>query len=278
MLPLYGTGEQPMKKYRRKRRRRVRISATGYVLIGVLVLVILFLSRICVVCYSRSHPESEKPAKKPFAASTADASTGENGEPDAAASPVITPVPTPAATNTPELASTGARLPTDAEREGAVEGIIRTSNVAMRKGAGKTFDIVRKYDVGERVLVYAQENEYSLVQVLSDERYGFLATEFITKFGLLPGEAGACTPVPAIPSGAIMGLVNVEELSLRSVPSTKGNTPLGVCKSCELLFVQFQTGEFYYVEVAGTKQRGYVFAEYVMVQSPVPTGSPAPGN
>ena len=267
-----------MKKHKRKRRRRVRITARGYVLIGILVLVILFLARVCVVCYSRSHPEADKPAQKPAAAGNADGSTTENLSPDASAAPAVTSAPTPTPTSAPELASTGARLPTEEERKGAVEGVIRTSNVAMRRGAGKSFDIVRKYDVGERVLVYAQENEYSLVQVLSDERYGFLATDFITKFGLLPAETGARTPVPAIPSGTVMGLVNVEELSLRSVPSTKGNTPLGVCKNGALLLVQYQSGEFYYVEVAETKQRGYVFAEYVMVQAPVPTGSPAPGG
>lgn len=278
MLPLYGARERLMKKHKRKRRRRVRITAKGYVLLGILLLVILFVARVCTVCYSRSHPEASKPAQNPAAASNADASAPESDAPDASSAPAVTAAPTPTPTSTPELASTGARLPTEAEREGAVEGVIRTSNVAMRKGAGKSYDIVRKYDVGERVLVYAQENEYSLVQVLSDERYGFLATDFITKFGLLPGESGACTPVPAIPAGVTMGLVNVEEVSLRSVPSTKSNTPLGVCKNGALLFVQFQTGEFYYVEVAETKQRGYVFSEYVMVQAPVPTGSPAPGG
>ena len=158
-----------------------------------------------------------------------------------------------------------------------MECIIRTSNVAMRKGAGKNFDIIRKYDVGERGLLFAEENGYSLVKVLSDERYGFISSDFIVKFGLLPADAAAHTPVPAPVAGTVMGIVNVEELKLRSVPKTDGNTPIGMCKKGELIWVHFITGEFYYADVPSTGQKGYVFAEYVMTEAPAPTGSPVPG-
>lgn len=275
---LYAASAQggTMKKRRHKHKRRMRITPRGYVILGALALivclVIFLLIRICIVYFNLD--EKKKPAVKP--AGDVPAATAAAPEPDdAAVTPGFTPSPTPTAS--PALASTGARLPTPEEEAGAVEGIIRTSNIAMRKGAGKDFDIVRKYNVGERLLVYAVENEYSLVRVLSDDRCGFIATEFITKFGLLPDEAASCTPVPAAVDGAIMGLVNVDELSLRSVPAKKGNTPIGVCKNHDLVWVYLQTGEFYYVQCAATGQKGYVFADYVMTQAPAPTGTPVPG-
>lgn len=268
-----------MSKRRRKHKRRIRVTPRGYAILGALALVacllIVLLVRICIVYFDQNKKEKTDNGTPAATASATDAASPGDETAQPAPTPSLSPSPSPTAAAA--LASIGARLPTADEEAGAVAGIIRTSSIAMRKGPGQTFDKVRKYDVGERLLVYAQENEYSLVKVLSDERYGFIATEFITKFGLLPGEVAACTPVPAVPAGTIMGIVNVEELSLRGTPSTKGNTPISVCKKQELLWVYFQTGEFYYVQAPSTGQKGYVFAEYVMTQAPAPTGTPVPG-
>lgn len=258
---------------RRKRRRRFRITRRGYAVLGILILIPLaFLGlRIAWVYFTMEREDGGKEgtnATSAMAAPEAAAAT-----PQATAAPVFSPAPTP--TSAPALATTGARLPTADEEKGAVQGVVRTSNVAMRKGPGKDFDLVHKYNIGEEVLVYALENGYTFVKVLSDERIGFISSDFVVKFALLPGEADA-TPVPAALAGTVMGLVNVDELKLRSVPSTHNNTPLGVCKRGDLLWIYMQAESFYYVEVAATGQRGYVFAEYVMPQQPVPTGTPVP--
>lgn len=264
-----------MKKRRRRRKRRIRITWRGYVVLAVLLLLLAFGIRVGVVALSRHLEDVGVSQKKDPAAATGAAQTE-----DGLATPVLvtlSPV-TPPVTPSPDvaLATTGARLPTAEEEKGAVEGVIRTSNVALRKGADTSYDKIYKYNVGERVLVYARENGFYLIKVLSDERYGFMSVDFVTKFGVLPGEAGA-TPMPTAIAGTVMGFVNVDELKLRSVPSTENNTPLGLCREFDLLWIYYQTDGFYYVEVASTGQRGYVFAEYVMVRAEIPTGTPGVG-
>ena len=269
-----GAGDE-MKKRRRKRRRRLHITPRGYIVISIFVLLIVFivLLSVALAAYGKEVRQERKAAETP--APSADA--GAAASPDSVVSDtIIAPAAaTPTPTATPALASPGSRLPTEEELAGAVDGVIRTSDVALRKGPGKEYEKIYKYSVGEYVQVYAEENGYTFIQVLSDQRYGFLSSDFVTKFGPLGSDAAA-TPVPAAPEGAVLGLVNVDELKLRSKPSTKGNEPLQMCKNGELLWVFFQTNDFYYVQCAASGTKGYVFAEYVMVSAPAPTGTPVP--
>lgn len=241
---------------KKRKRRRFHITSNGYLALGLLILLTLIVVCVCLL------------ARLPKGASQAAAQTPAPQTP--------TPEPTAAQTPspTPEKAKTGARMPTAEEEQCAVDGVIRTSRVVIRKGPGQAFDIIDKYDVGERVKVYAAEDGYYLVQVLSDQKYGFISAEFVTKFAPLPSEGA--TPAPSPKAGAIMGVVNVDEVSLRGKPSTKGNEPIGVCKRGMVLWVYFKTDEFYFVEVAETAQLGYVFAEYVMTQADAPAGTPVP--
>lgn len=248
----------------------MRITRLGYFSIVLIVLIVLIIACICVLQCGGEEQGSAAAISNNVGVTT----------PDLIA---VTPAPTlpvsqapiQSATKAPTYAATGARLPTEEEQQGAVEGVIRTSNVVLRKGAGKSYDVIKKYDVGERVLVFALEDGYYLVRVIDDTRYGFMAAEFITKFGLLPHETSA-TPVPTAPEGSILGLVNVDEVSLRGVPSTHNNEPISACRRGETVWVWFKTDEFYYVQIAATGQKGYLFAEYIMTQADVPAGTPVP--
>ncbi len=260
---------------KRKHKRRIRITPRGYLVLGVFVLFVLLIVLICMLCCG-------KPAEKTEGGSYAAAP---GPEPDASAQPEETPVPTPTpspeatpspnAAETPGLSSAGVRLPSAEQEAGAVSGLVRASGVALRKGSSKSYGILRKCEDGEALLVYAQENEYTFVKTLADNQFGYIATQYVQKFGLLPGEAGE-TPRPASRPGGIMGIVNVEEMYLRGAPSKEGNEPLGLCKKDTLVWVYFQTDKWYYVEIASTGECGYLYAQYIMTQSAVPAGTPVP--
>lgn len=262
---------------KRKRRRRFRVTPHGYVVLSASSAVLLIILCVCLILAlpksAEGSGDAARPASQAVYAHTGVGApaTGAEAVPTVAPTPMPLPTPTPA----PLRAPSGVRLPTAEEEEGAVDGILRTSGVALRKGPGKSFELLQKYDDGERLRVYAEESEYSLVQIVSDGTYGYMATEFILRFGILPGDSAA-TPVPTALPNAVMGLVNVTELSMRSVPSTKNNTPLGVFTRGTLLWVFYETDDFYYVEAAGSGQRCYVYAQYVMTQADVPRGTPAP--
>lgn len=233
----------------------MRVTRRGYVVLCAFAILVMIIVCACLLsCFAKS--EADGPDATPEAT-------------ESAVSAAPTPMPTIAPTATPGQAPSGARMPTAEEEESAVDGIVRTSGVVLRNGPGQSFETVQKYDDSERVLIYAQESSYYLVQMLSDGQYGYMAAEFVIKFGLLPAETSA-TPVPAVPEGRIMGIVNVNEVALRTVPSTKNNTPVGVLTRGALLWVQSETDGFCSVEVAATGEKGYVYAKYIMTQAEVP--------
>ncbi len=221
-----------MTKKKRRRKRRLRLSKQGALILAMFGLAAALIIGVCLL---RNVPADG--AQSPDDSDTAAAV----GTPAAEATPEATPSPSPTAA--PSRAPSGSRLPTDEEAAHAVEGIIRTSNVVLHTGPNKDYGVVKKYDVGEYLLVYAHEADYSLVQIMGDGNYGFLCTEFVTQFGVLPSEVSA-TPVPTVAPGAVMGIVNVEELRIRSVPSQDGNDPVGLCKRGDLLWVTLHSGEF----------------------------------
>lgn len=251
---------------KRKRRRKIRLTPFGYaVLGGVALLTVVTITVLCTV--GRAGADRMTP---PSTASP----TLAIDEPSA--SPVQeSPEPTAVPARTPTIAASGVTMPTETQIAQAVDGRLNASGVVLRQGPSSSAQILETYASGALLKIYASEGEYYFCQVVDAQEYGYIAAKFVVKFGLLPGETG--TPVPAAPDGAFLGIVTAEKgVSLRSVPSTSGNSPIGECVCGELVNVYFKTGDFYYIQVPGSGLYAYAYAQFIVAGGKVPVGTPAP--
>lgn len=183
---------------------------------------------------------------------------------------LITPIPEGAVTPSPTPASE-SRFPTTDEIANAIEAKLVRGGVTLRAGPS-TNDKALTTGLGKntRVKVYARENDFYFVQVTSSGLYGFISCKFIEVEGFTP------VPIPTkVPAGAVGGEVNSKTLTLRNGPGTDYNSIYEYTKGT-LLYVYFQTGEWYYVEVPQSGAKGYMKTSYVTVQAAPPAGTPVP--
>ena len=273
----------------------IRITPLGYAvlcgLVGVLILGIVTIA----LFIKNGEPEGGASAVSPSPAPTEDSSATviksvSAGSYVASSSSVsvtlmpqiVTPTPPalPTTSPTPTLAPKvidGVSAPTAEQVKFAVDGKLLGNGVAFRKGPATSFAILDKYSEGIALKIFGIEGDYYFCQIVSEgERYGYFATKFVTKFAPLRSEADA-TPIPALARGSYQGIVIAEKgVALRTMPSTSGNTPIGECAKNEALLVYFQTGDFYYVEVASTGLKAYAYAAFISVNGSVPQGTPVP--
>ena len=185
--------------------------------------------------------------------------------------PVETPTSTPKQDDTP---SPAVKTPSPSQVQSAVDGTLTSSGVRLRKGAGSQYDIIGTYTSGTQLKIYEIDGDFYFVKIVKENIYGYMATKFIQKNGLLPGEKA--TPVPAGAAGTIPGTVSGSSVALRSVPSKEDNTPVGEAKKGEQVLIYFKTGDFYYIQVVSTGVKCYAYAAYITASDTVPSGTPVP--
>ena len=271
---------------RRKKRRRIRLTPLGYVVVGILAIVMLVGIYFLVWSLAKDKEkdrESERPAETaPVSMSVTptpslppvNPSAGANlpeGTP-VAAEPTETPIPetpTPVAQKTPEPE---VQTPSPSQVKSALDGKL-TTKLNLRKGPGKNYAVLDSYETGTRLKIYARENDFYFVMVVKENKYGYIAAEYIEKEGLLPGEDP--TPSPEPPKGAVTGTVSASKVALRSGPSKEAKE-LGEAVHGDMVFVYNRCEDFYYIQVVKTGQKCYAFAEYINAEGDVPRVTPKP--
>lgn len=270
-------------------RRRVRLTPFGYLVVAILVL--LLLGGIYLIIRgigSGSSPDATPtPPLVPGASISPDpagsAAPSLSPDPTMSVEPSMTPnvtapptnSPTPPPTNSPEPET--SRTPSPDEVKNAKDGKLTTGGVVLRAAPNTDGEILGKYVSGTNLKVYAESGDYYLVQVVKEEKYGYMAKKFV--------EVNTATPEPittSVPTGAVGGTVRSSVVALRSSPdlSDTGNK-IGQVEQNEPVYIYFKhtnaAGDtFYYIEVARTGKKAYAFAEYITAESSVPTGTPAP--
>ena len=275
-------GERKMSYNRRRRRSRLRVSPLGYIVLSIIILVMLV--GIYFIIWSI---RGDKTGKTDETLTSSVIVTPTPSLPPVAdtATPTLAPteIPTSAPADTPIVSADtpkpddtpqpDAKTPSPSQVKSAIDGKT-TSRLNLRKGPGKTYDILGTYDNGTQLKVYALENEFYFVMVVKENKYGYMSAEYVEKSGLLPGEDP--TPSPPVPEGVVSGTVTASEVALRSVPSTEANTPIASLVRGDAVYIHFRTDGFYYLEVVQSGKKGYAYSEYIKADDSVPKGTPAP--
>ena len=262
------------------KRRTVRITPLGYIVLAIIILVMV-VSIYFIVWSMRNtgdepnggnlnsnsvSSQTPTPSLPPVSANTPVPTVAPTDAPVA-----TTPVATPKQDDTPEP---GVKEPTSAQIAAAVDGTLNASGVVLRAGPAQTYSILGKYSSGTQLKVYEAEGEYFFVRVVKENLVGYIAAKFVDKAGLVPGENA--TPTPKAIAGTIPGTVSASKVALRSMPSTEGNTPVGEAVKGDAVYIFFKTGDFYYIQVASTGLKCYAAAKFITASTTVPTGTPVP--
>lgn len=270
------------------RRRTVRITPLGYIVLSIIILVMLV--GIYFIIWSMRNSGSDSDAQgnlesasvqitpTPSLAPVTDQTTAPQTTtaapttaPAATVAPSATTSMTPKQDDTPEPS---VKTPTPAQVQSAVDGTLNSSGVVLRQGPDPTYSILGKYSSGTRLKVYEVDGDYFFVQIVKENLYGYVASKFVDKADLLPGEDA--TPTPKAIAGTIPGTVSASKLALRTVPSTEDNSPIGEVVKGDSVLIYFETGDFYYIQVVDTGVKAYAAAKYITASTAVPTGTPVP--
>jgi uncharacterized protein YraI len=263
------------------RRRTVRITPLGYIVLSIIILVMLVGIYFIIWSMRGSGNESQgnlasasvqmtpTPSLAPVSEKTPSPTVAPTEQVTNA--PSDTPTMTPKQDDTPEPA---VKTPSPSQVQSAVDGTLNASGVVLRQGPAGTYTILGKYSSGTQLKVYEVDGDYFFVQVVKENKYGYIASKFVDKAGLLPGENA--TPTPKAIAGTIPGTVSASKLAIRSVPSTEDNTPIGEVVKGDSVLIYFKTDNFYYIQVTATGMKGYAAAKYITASTAVPTGTPIP--
>ncbi|NLI53997.1 MAG: SH3 domain-containing protein [Clostridiales bacterium] len=264
------------------RRRTVRITPLGYIVLSIIILVMLVGIYFIIWSMRGSNGETGEgnlnsasvqmtptPSLAPVDSTTATPVSTPTQQ--AVSTPAGTPTMTPKQDDTPEPA---VKTPTASQVQSAVDGTLNASGVVLRAGPSPSYSIIGKYSSGTQLKVYEVADDYYFVKVVKENLYGYVASKFVDKAGLLPGENA--TPTPKSIAGTIPGTVSASKLALRTVPSTEDNTPIGEVVKGDSVLIYFKTGDFYYIQVVDTGVKAYAAAKYITASTAVPTGTPVP--
>ena len=283
------------------RRKRIRLTPFGYLVVAASFVVILIAVCLILKAAGKKHLSSStvdgsgnplnseageslntEPGALDGIISAASAATN---EPTAPATP--TPVPTPAPTPTIYFAAATvkpgdptpspsparySRTPTPDELAGAMDGKLSTGGVNLRAGPSKNDAIIGTgYAKGTRLKVYSLENDFYFVQIVAKEMYGFVSSKFVSVEGMNPDPI-----MTIIPANAVGGYISASKAMLRTGPGTD-NAGIREIRRNTSLYVYFTIDGWDYVEVAQTGEAGYVKADFVTTDRPVPESTPMPG-
>ena len=264
-------------------RKRFKLKPAGYLVLGILFLVIV----LCIYAIIRALsgpktpqqavlPESS-PAESPVQAVVTPNPTETMPE----ESPVIageeqqtaeeTPAPesgtsTPASQTTPAPTPTASpRVPTSSEKKKAKYGVLNNDGVNLRSGPSTDYQRIGNYNKGATMAVYAKDGDFYFGKMDKDGKVGFMSKKFITV-----SDSAAVTIPPNAPSDAVTGKISASKVALRTGPN-KSDSAIKELKRGEALYIYYKVGEFYYVQVVETGKKGFVYASYVSADGSVPS-------
>lgn len=263
--------------------RRFKLKPAGYLVLGILFLVIV----LCIYAIIRalSGPKTaqqvvlpqESPAESPVQAVvtpiptelleetpevTGDeplTSSEETSTPDpgtATTSSTATPAPTPTAS---------PRVPTSSEKKKAKYGVLNNDGVNLRSGPSTDYERIGNYNKGATMAVYAKDGDFYFVKMDKDGKVGFMSKKFITV-----SDTATVTIPPNAPSDAVTGKISASKVALRTGPN-KTDSAIKELKKGATLYIYYKIGEFYYVEDVASGKKGFAYAAYVSADGSVPS-------
>ena len=268
---------------KRRRRRTVRITPLGYIVLAIIIIVMLVgIFFIINSMGGNAQTAAQGNLSSASVEITPTPSLPPANTEDSAPTAVPTATPTvevtapPTPTSTPKLDDTpqpDVKTPSPSQVQSALDGQT-TSKLYLRQGPGKEYGRLGTFSTGTRLKIYARENDFYFVMVVKENLYGYMSAEFVSKEGLLPGESA--TPTPQVPEGVIAGTVSASTVALRSGPS-KDSKAIGSAENGTAVYIYFKTGDFYYIELLKNGTKCYAFADYIRPEtSGVPQGTPVP--
>lgn len=272
------------------RRKKYRVTKFGYIILSVMVLFLLLGVYLVIWAIGKNKLDDTPKATATATVAGTDLLPSVTPEsiipgttPDADAtvapvSPIVTnaPTETPAPpTPSPTPKPDGVPTPNATQLAQAVDGKLVNSGVVLRDAPNKNGNILGKYTSGTTLKVYEQTNDdYYYVKIVKENVYGYMAVKFVEKYSLLPGESAS--PTPVVPSGVVTGRVRSSIIAFRSAPAVETTNVLGQENQGTELYIHFKTDDFYYVTIVRSGKTGYMFADYVIADGSVPSGTPVP--
>lgn len=258
-------------------RKKLRLTPRGIMFIAAIVLIVMACIILISVysCTGKKEPTdltaTPEATMQPAESATADATAVVTAEPVVTTTDTPTDAPTNAATGTPAATATPAPTlmpaldmkPTSSQKDNATSGTVNGDDVNLRGGPSTGYVSLGKCNKGDTVTIYGTESGFTFVKT-ADGKLGYISSKYVTAAEL--GDA---------PSDTVTGKVTASEVALREGPS-KESKANGNLTEGAVVYIYFKTGDFYYVEVAATGKKYYVFAQYVKADGSVPKGTPVP--
>lgn len=118
--------------------------------------------------------------------------------------------------------------------------------------------------------VYATDGDFYFVKMDKDGKIGFMSKKFVNVSEDTASDTPKTTVPPDAPDEAINGKVTAKVVALRSGPN-KTDKAITELNRGDAVYVYYQVGEFYYVQVATTGKKGFAYASYISAEKSVPT-------
>ena len=262
------------------KRKKLIISREGYILLAaigfliVALIVLLFATKCFGAC---AKDDAVAQTNEPGPTVMYDApSAAPTDEPDE--TPVVleqdpvqqaTPAPsdTPAPTITLADDPNALTEPTAKMIAGAAQGVLTKSGVNMRQGPSTSTTILATgLKTGTKLTVYAEDGDFYFLMVNETKKYGYIAKKFV-KLNSVLGETSDGSDQP---EGTIVGIITSSVMYLREGPAVTAKS-IGQYNEGKKVYIYYLEGDYYYVLVAGTQEKGYMSAQFVKADGTVPT-------
>ena len=261
--------------------KKVIITREGYLLLAAVGVLILALIVVAVAtrgfgaCAPREGAAFGTPTIGPSDYHPAPTGTPQPTPEQLDISNLVTSAPETPDTATDAPSSTDAPLtddpnaltaPTAEMIAGAAEGKLIKSGVRMRQGPSTSTTIIATgLKAGTKVTVYAEDGDFYFVLVNETKKYGYISKQFIKLLTPL----GETSDGKDQPEGTVKGTITASTLALREETSVTSRA-LGQYYEGKLVYIYYQEGDYYYVLVASTELKGYLFAQFVKPEGTVP--------
>lgn len=260
-------------------------------MISVLLVIIIAILLIAIFsCSSDSKEGASETAAPPLTlipeqnaetASPALADTQDPYDPDAedventpdGNIPSITNTPTP----TTAAGSTAASLPSSVMTtpsadmiNSAVGASLSKADVNLRQGPGTEYSILKEgLKKDTKLTVYKEVSGWYFLKVNALNIYGYIRKDMV-KLDAAIG-TGA-TAEPNAPEGTVKGTLN-STVVLRSAPDQEDTSKIKQFEKGTLVYIEYKEGDFYYLQVASTGDKGYMKADLIKASGTVPAKS-----
>lgn len=179
---------------------------------------------------------------------------------------IVITTPDAGTTDVPEQNSGVYTEPTREMRNNAKQGHVKKDGVNMRKGPGTSYDTVKEgIAVGTSVTLYVEQDGWYFLKC--DSSYGYIRSDMLGT-----GE----WQDPDKPSDAVDGVVGGNSIAALRKEPKRGATCIADYEKGTKLYIFHKVKDsdgdwWYYVQIVGTKTKGYIFGELVDPKGSVPT-------